>query len=334
VDSVHKDDIVFNYGTFNFDDPNFYSEFTRGKLEYYLSTQDFPQFKADYIFEKRGMTEQVLNLTCTEKQRMYALLKNNLEDNNKYYKYDFLFDNCTTRLRDLLEKASDSAVHFGIVVKQKATFRKLIYEYLDRNDKQWSKLGIDMLLGARLDRVMNEKEVMFLPDYLMKSFDSSTIGNKPVVAEKTKAITVEEGVEKKNFITSPLFIFSVLVIIVMALTTLKSERMVWYLKFFDSLFFFLVGAMGILMLFMWFGTEHIMCKDNLNLLWAWPTHAVFAFYMNSKKRWRSNYFKATAVVNSVLLLLWFILPQHLNTALIPIVLMIVFRSAVRGYKRI
>lgn len=334
IDSVHKDDIVFNYGTFDFDDPDFYSKFTRGKLLYYLSTQDFPGFKENYIYEKRSMTEQVLNLTCSERQKMYSLLQNNLLGDNKFYKYDFLFDNCTTRLRDLLEKASDSIVHFGRVVKQRATFRQLIYEYLDRNDKQWSKLGIDILLGARLDRVMNDREVMFLPDYLMKSFDSSRIGNKPVVEEKTKVITFDEGGDKKNFLTSPLFIFIVLLLLIMIPTALKGERIMWYLRFFDSLFFFLIGAMGIIILFMWFGTEHIMCKDNLNLLWAWPTHAVFAFYMNSKRTWKSNYFKATAVVNSILLLLWVILPQHLNTALIPIVLIVVFRSAVRGYKRI
>jgi hypothetical protein len=334
VDSLHHDDIVYNYGTFDFDDPNFYSKFTRGKLLYYLSTEDFPSFKQAYTEEKRGMTEQVLNLNCNERQRMYALLKNNLLGDNKFYKYDFLFDNCTTRLRDLLEKASDSSVHFAKVVKQKATFRQLIYEYLDRNDKQWSKLGIDMLLGARLDRAMTDREVMFLPDYLMKSFDSSTIGSKNVVQAKSNVISIGVSAERKSFVGNPIFIFSILLLLIALLSFSKSQRIIWYLSFFDSFLFFIIGTFGLLMLFMWFGTEHIMCKDNYNLLWAWPTHAVFAFYMNAKKTWKSNYFKATAVVNSLLLLLWLILPQHLNTALLPILLLVVFRSALRAYRRI
>jgi hypothetical protein len=336
VDSVHKDDIVYNYGTFDFDDPDFYSKFTRGKLLYYLSTEDFNGpygFKENYRAEKRSMIEQVLNLSCSERRRMYDLLKNNLLGANKFYKYDFLFDNCTTRLRDLLEKASDSSVHFSRVVNPKVTFRQLIYEYLDRNDKQWSKLGIDMLLGARLDRAMTDREVMFLPDYLMKSFDSSRIGNKKVVEEKGNVVTFEVVSQNKSLVSNPIFIFSILLVLIVLLSASGNERIMWYLRFFDSFLFFIIGAMGILMLFMWFGTEHIMCKDNYNLLWAWPTHAVFAFYMNSRRTLKSNYFKATAVVNSVLLMLWIILPQHLNTALIPFLLIVIFRSALRGYKK-
>ena len=147
TDSVSNSDIVYNYGTFNFDEPGFYTKFIRGKLSFYLSTDDFDSFKYSYQQENRGITEQVLNLTCTEKYNMLMLLQANLMGQNRFYKYDFTFDNCTTRLRDLLEKTADSPVHFGEVLQTKSTFRDLIYEYLDYNDKQWSKLGIDILLG-------------------------------------------------------------------------------------------------------------------------------------------------------------------------------------------
>src|ERR1035437_2320675 len=224
VDSVHKEDIVFNYGTFDFDDPNFYSKFTRGKLLYYISTEEFNNFKEAYRQDKRSITEQVLNLNCNERKRMYSLLLNNLLDSNKFYKYDFLFDNCTSRLRDLLEKSSDSTVQFGRVVKEKSTFRQLIYQYLNNGDKQWSKLGIDMLLGAKLDAVMNNRQVMFLPDYLMNTFDSSTIGNKPVVASKTNVISFGEVQQSGNFFSDPIFIFSVLLIVIVALSSSKNLR--------------------------------------------------------------------------------------------------------------
>jgi hypothetical protein len=334
VDSIHKDDIVFNYGTFDFDDPDFYTKFTRGKLMYYLSTEEYNSFREAYRRDGRSITEQVLNLNCNERKRMYSLLLNNLQDGNKFYKYDFLFDNCTSRLRDLLEKSSDSAVQFGRIVKEKSTFRKSIYQYLNSNDKQWSKLGIDMLLGAKLDAVMNNRQVMFLPDYLMNTFDRSTIGSKPVVASKTNVVTFGEIKQSKNFFSDPIFIFSVLLILVVVLTASKNSRTQRYLLAFDGFLFFLIGAMGILMLFMWFGTEHVMCKDNYNLLWAWPTHAFFAFLMNRKRKWVTGYFKTTAIIYSLLLLTWFFLPQHLNTALIPIVLLMIFRSGMRGYKRI
>ena len=328
-----KYDIVFNYGTFDFDDPDFYTKFTRGKLLYYLSTEEFDSFKEAYRRDKRGITEQVLNLNCNEKKRMYSLLLNNLQDSNKFYKYDFLFDNCTSRLRDLLEKSSDSSVQFARIVKEKSTFRKSIYQYLNNNDKQWSKLGIDLLLGAKLDAVMNNRQVMFLPDYLMNTFDSSTIGNKPVVASKTIVVPYGEIRQSGNFFSGPIFIFSLLLIIVVVLTASKNQRIQRSLTAFDGFLFFLTGAIGMLILFMWFGTEHVMCKDNYNLLWAWPTHAFFAFVMNRNRKWVTKYFRATAIIYSLLLLVWFFLPQHLNTALIPIVLLMIFRSGIRGYKK-
>ncbi len=150
TDSVSHTDIVYNYGTFNFDEPGFYTKFIRGKLSFYLSTDDFNSFLYSYQQENRGVIEQVLNLTCTEKYNMLMLLQANLMGQNKFYKYDFTFDNCTTRLRDLLEKTSDSPVHFGKILETKSSFRDLIHKYLDYNDKQWSKLGIDILLGSSI----------------------------------------------------------------------------------------------------------------------------------------------------------------------------------------
>jgi hypothetical protein len=326
TDSVSHDDIVYNYGTFNFDEPGFYTKFIRGKLLYYLSTEDFDSFKSDYEEEKRGITEQVLNLTCTEKYNMLMLLQANMMAENRFYKYDFLFDNCTTRLRDLVEKTADHSVHFGNVLQSKKTYRDLIYEYLDYNDKQWSKLGIDILLGSPTDAVMNNHQVMFLPDYLMKTFDSTSIDSRPLVSSKHHLFELNLAPTKVNFFIHPMFIFACFFLLIVFLSFSKNTFIKRMLIAFDGFIFFITGLLGILLIFMWFGTDHLMCKDNFNLLWAWPTNLVAAFYIHSKKRPATRYFLIYAVFNLVLFACWFLLPQHLNPALMPLIGILIFRS--------
>lgn len=331
TDTVSNSDIVYNYGTFNFEEPGFYTKFIRGKLLYYLSTEDLISFAHIYKEDNRGITEQVLNLTCSEKRKFTELLQINMLPKNRGYKYDFLFDNCTTRLRDLLEKAADSSVRFGEVVKGQKRFRELIYEYLDSNDQQWSKLGIDALLGAKTDAVMDNRQVMFLPDYLMRSFDSSHIGNKPVVQLKQNLYELNIQKRQTNIFTDPLFLFWSLLILIIVLSFIKNISVQQFLPGFDGFFFFLTGMAGLLMLIMWFATEHLMTKNNYNLLWAWPTHAIAAFYMYSKKLPVKRYFQLAIIIDALLIISWFYLPQHLNTAFIPVVLLLIFRSTVHAF---
>ena len=328
TDSASNEDIVYNYGTFSFDEPGFYTKFVRGKLMYYLSTQDFISFKQDYEQEQRGMIEQVLNLSCNEKNKMAQLLMQNLMGENKFYKYDFFFDNCTTRLRDLLEKSADSPVHYTSVIDKPTTFREHIFEYMDHYDKKWIKLGMDLLLGAKTDAVMSNREAMFLPDYLLKGFDSASIGSKPVLKSKNIVIDIPEQKVEKNFFPDPVFIFSLLLITIVAVSFSKNNSIQKLLYGFDGFIFFVAGFSGILILFMWFGTDHVVCKNNYNLLWAWPTHAVMALFIHSKKQWAKKYFFISAICNLLVLLAWFFLPQHMNSAFIPIILLLIFRSIV------
>ena len=334
TDSVSNEDIVYNYGTFNFEEPGFYTKFIRGKLMYYLSTQDFASFKQDYEQQKRSMTEQVLNLSRTEKSKMANLLLQNLMGENKFYKYDFFFDNCTTRLRDLLEKSADSTVHYATIVNKPTTFRQHIFEYMDYNNNLWTKLGMDLLLGAKTDAVMSNREAMFLPDYLLKGFDSAKIGNKAVLKSKNSVIDIAGEKEQKNFFLTPLFIFSLLFILILSLSFSKNNSIQKLLYGFDGFVFFMAGFSGLLILFMWFGTDHIVCQNNYNLLWTWPTHAVMAFFIHSKKQWPKKYFIVTAIINSLVLIAWFFLPQHMNPAFIPIILLLIFRSAIYAKQQI
>ena len=245
---------------------------------------------------------------------------------NRFYKYDFLFDNCTTRLRDLVERATDSTVHFGKALDKNVTFRNLIHEYLNYGDKQWSKLGIDILLGAKADAIATPYQIMFLPDYLMKTFDSSTIDSQPLVTEKHSLFKIDYSQNDKNNLTHPFFIFICLFVLIAFLSFSKNVFIRKFLASFDALLFFLVGLLGILILFMWFGTDHIMCRNNYNLLWAWPTNVIAAFYIHSKRKWPQIYFLVYAIFNIVLIGMWRFIPQDLNFALIPVLVILIFRS--------
>jgi hypothetical protein len=162
VDSSTSTDIVFNYGTFDFYDPDFYEKFIKGKLLYFVAIDSLQSFLLEYEYFKRGVTEQVLNLSCTEKQNMLAALYENAKEENKYYRYDFNYDNCTTRLRDILEKITGQKLQTkNILPHSNTTFRNLIHFYLNRGGQQWSKLGIDILLGSPLDKKVTNSEAMF-----------------------------------------------------------------------------------------------------------------------------------------------------------------------------
>jgi hypothetical protein len=324
MDSADGSDLIFNYGTFDFSDPDFYKKFVLGKLLYFLSVDEYADFAEQYRYEGRGITEQVLNLTCREKQTLVAALYENAREENKYYQYDFVYDNCTTRLRDMLENfAEDSLLVKNILPSENVTFRNLIHEYLNKGGQYWSKLGIDILLGMPLDKKASNREAQFLPDYLLKAFDSATINNRPLVEEK-KVILEGQLTFKKNFLFSPLVIFSLLFLIVAVISGLKKGKR--FFKYFDFVLFFLSGGLGMLILFMWFGTDHQACRNNMNLVWALPTHLVAVFFLFINKSWVKKYFRFTFWLNILLLLVWFFLPQQMNSALLPLLGLIILRS--------
>ncbi|MBK8610115.1 MAG: DUF4105 domain-containing protein [Chitinophagaceae bacterium] len=320
-------DVVYNYGTFNFDDDGFYLKFVQGKLLYYVSVVIFPDFKFDYQTTNRGITEQVLHLTAEEKISIQQFLNNNIKEENKYYKYDFFFDNCTTRLRDILKKQNDSSFTKVAVMPPGSRFRQAIHQYLDKNHKDWSKLGIDILLGQPCDGVMTTENMQFLPDNLMKSLDSSD--HKMILSSENLYPITDENARGSIF--TPFVVFSILFIGIVLLGFVKNKFVQVFLQGFDGLFFFLTGLLGIILIFMWLGTDHSMTKNNFNLLWAWPTHSIMAFFVNSKKQWVQKYFKLTAVALMAVLISWFFLPQQMNNGLLPIVLLLIYRSVKKSW---
>ncbi|MGZ5286356.1 MAG: lipoprotein N-acyltransferase Lnb domain-containing protein, partial [Flavisolibacter sp.] len=318
-------DHVYNYGSFEFG-PDFYTEFIKGKLLYFLSVEDFSDFMYQYEYERRSVQEQVVLLDCNEKQNLLNALQKNAEEQNKYYRYDFLFDNCTTRAGDMVAAQSDTPVIFNnILPAETPSFRNLLHTYLDRGQQPWSKLGIDILLGSRLDRKVTNREAMFLPDYLLKGFDSARVNGRPLVSAP---VTILESSlsSQKNSLFTPAVVFSLVLLIVLAISFVNKPWAIRTLMVFDFILFLELGLAGLLLLFMWFGTDHIVCRDNFNLLWAIPTHLFAAFFVHSKKTWVRKYFTIVMWLNILLALTWFVLPQQMNPALLPIVFLVIFRS--------
>jgi len=324
-DSSTGIDYVFNYGTFEFS-PEFYSQFVRGKLNYYLSVENYREFVYQYQVESRSIIEQVLQLNCTEKERLYNALLVNAQEQNKFYLYDFLYDNCTTRARDIVAKNTDTAVHFrNILLNDTPTFRNLIHSYLNAGNKYWSKLGIDMLLGAKLDNKVSNTEAMFLPDYLMRGFDSAVVGNKPLVGQKLTILELPSPFNS-NALFTPFVVFTMLLVLVVFISFKRTTAAAKFIRIFDVVFFLILGLSGLLMLFMWFGTDHKVTQNNYNLLWALPAHLFVPLFIRKNFSGYKIYFIITLYVSLALLLLWFFLPQQMNNALLPIMLLVIFRS--------
>lgn len=326
VDSCRGLDIVYNYGTFDFNDRDFYLKFIRGKLRYFISADRTEDFLYDYLMAGRGVTEQTLRLSPEEKQELWLALDENLKPENRFYLYDFFLDNCTTRPRDLLLRHIHPQPHLPAVLPATTRFRDAIHEYLDRGGQVWSKLGIDILLGLPTDRIMTPAEQQFLPDNLMRALDRCT--TQSLVAEKLVLIPdLREAPTASGL--SPFWVSSLLLLafLLPALSQRPVFRRMAVLT--DRLLFLFAGLMGVLLLLMWFATDHQMTRYNFNLLWALPTYLYAAFAVGKNGRGPRAIFFFSALTSALLLISWSFLPQNLNEALIPLVILLMLRSVAR-----
>ncbi len=315
VDSTNHTDLFYNYGTFDFNDPDFYSKFVRGKLNYFLNTDKANEFFESYKEEGRTIYEQVLHLTNTRKKEIQQYLTNNLSGNNKYYKYDFLFDNCTTRARDVLSKNAAFTSNWQLV-PQGTTFRNMLHQYLDSGGACWSKLGIDILLGSKIDVPVTMEQSTFLPDYLMHAVDSFNTKNI-FVESRNKYEAKVIATEKDNH--QPLIIFSFIAIVILIWSNVKHKIVQTTFRYYSMFMLLVTGLLGCLLLFMWFGTDHKSCAANYNLLWAMPTNIIALFIANKKSNAVKNYFLIGLIISGLMVVFWFLLPQQLNIALFPFV---------------
>lgn len=318
-------DDVYNYGTFEFDD-DFYVQFVRGKLLYALSVQPFAEFMYQYQFESRSVVEQELALTCVQKARLFSRLARNARPEARSYRYDFLFDNCTTRARDMVDSGSGASIRLGtILLPAPLTFRDHITVYLNKAHQDWSKLGIDLLLGAKMDRPATNTEAMFLPDNLMVAFDRATADGKPLVAAR-RTILEMPSLATESYLFTPVVTFGLLLVLALLLTLANNPWARKAAAVFDFVLFFICGVVGLLLVAMWAATDHALCANNYNLLWALPTHAAAAFALHRNAVWLRTYFTLVFWMTVALLAAWAFLPQQMNNGFLPLVATLALRS--------
>lgn len=319
-DPVLNLDLVYNYGVFDFNAPNFYSNFIKGRLLYKLVRYNFSYFLEGYKKDKRWIKQQVLNLTQEEKQSFFLYLEKNAAPQNATYLYDPFFDNCASRLKDVTKEILKEKVTFvDEGIEKNLSFRTLMNREFHWNT--WGSLGINLALGAKLDAKRNPIEYTYLPDYVYEIFKNSTInrdsGKVPLV-KKEIVLADFPSSQKVNFLTSPFLIFSLLFILILVFSMRNKEKS--YFKFLDGSLLILSGFIGIFILFLWFFTNHSMTPNNFNILWAFPFHLYVGFLLFRKriKSWFPLYFKVSMVLLGILFFLWIIKIQVFSIALIPV----------------
>jgi hypothetical protein len=325
-DSIQGIDYAFNYGLFSFDQPHFYLNFARGSSFYILGVEEYPDFEYGYIYYNRFIHEQKLNLTLEQKQKVYEFLLWNARKENRSYRYDYFYDNCATRVRDVFNKILKDEVHFdSSYIKTNYTIRNLTDLYLVQ--QPWGDLGIDICLGLPMDKKISPYQYMFLPDYIESSFDHATVNGKPLVKEKK--VIYDAKSEKVTGLPHPWIVFGILAVITLLLSFYDWKRKK-ISKWFDLILFSTVGWIGILLILLWTATDHKAAAYNFNLLWAFPLHAIAAIVLLKKNppSWLTKYFTATEVILGFTILFWFLLPQQLNLFLMPVVFSLVVRAVV------
>jgi len=317
-------DRVYNYGTFDFDTPNFYVKFARGQLNYFLNVTDFSRFARSYQYEGRWVYRQELNLTQEQKAEIFVFLEKNALPENRFYKYDFFYDNCSTRLRDVIELIlGDALIYPDAASDTTATFREMIDLYL--LDLPWSDLGIDLALGMPCDDEADFREKMFLPDYLMANLAMAKVmrNGAAIPLVKREGLVIEENPNlSQSEATDIRWIFWLLLIFCVITTLFVHPKK---MKLFDIIFFGFVGILGILLALLWFATDHSATKWNLNLLWALPSWLWGAVLLIRNKP-SSRFFKIHAMTTFAVMVGWFVIPQDFHEAVIPIILALAVRS--------
>ncbi len=319
-------DVTYNYGMFDFNAPNFYLKFTTGKLPYRLARHSFDNFMYSYKIENRWVKEQMLNLNLKEKNALLQFLENNLLPENKYYKYDFLFDNCATKIPDVLKKVVGENLKPSYNhLKNQSSFRELIHISLETNE--WSTFGIDLALGSVIDKKAAPEEYQFLPIYVYHQLEHTSKKDNTPLVSKTEMILKTKEKEKTNvFILSPFFWFGLFFILVTALT-IKDYSTNKRTKWLDFIIFFSTGIAGILILFLWLGTDHNATAWNFNILWAFPfnLYVAFVFRKNNLPNWVKIYLITLLSLILISLFIWAAKIQIFSIIIVFVLLSLVIR---------
>jgi hypothetical protein len=325
-------DVVFNYGIFDFSKPNFIYRFAKGETDYMLAHETYTDFLMDYVMRGSEVCEQTLNLNPREKESLWQALLLNAEPQNRVYRYNFFYDNCSTRPVAALEHCLEGNLRFAET--ETGSFRETINRCTRRHP--WLTFGCDLVLGLPTDRQMTLRESFFLPANVKEAFAGAHIlrpdgGSVLLVSAQqvlveTIADDGEKEEEEETFFT-PLACSLLLFALVLA-TTLFEWHARRYFRLLDCLLFFCAGAAGIVLFFLCFVSVHPGIWPNLSVAWLHPFHWAGVVLFAVKKLNKAAY--CYHLVNFVALLGtcmgWICLPQHVNVAFIPLLISLLIRS--------
>ena len=323
-------DLIYNWGVFDFSTPNFTWKFAKGRLNYMLGVESLQRFLQTYFFEKRFVYSQKINLDTYETKRLIILINENLKPENVSYRYDFFYDDCTTRIRDLLEKSIGEILLYPPPETEKSpTFRDMVGKY--QNPYPWLKFGIDLIMGSSGDKRTSFRDRMFLPVDMQNQLVDTRINRDskmiPLLQNPEVILDFNPPLLRHKIFTTPIFLFTLLLIIIVILSgwirSKKANRL------FDIVVFSFLSILALLMIFFNFFTDHQQMKWNLNIIWLNPV-ILFCFVSLIFNKAPPVLFRILFVISVAFLVLSLILPQDFNNAIIPLVMIIVIRSSVRS----
>jgi hypothetical protein len=273
IDSVNHTDIVYNYGSFDFNTPNFIAKFVKGNLKYFISADTYQNFLYEYQYFERDIHEQVLNIPTTEKIKWYQELQTNMVGDNRFYLYNFITDNCTTRIKDGIFKhatINDSLIDVP-------NFREQIVSSAYKAGQAWIGFGIDLLLGAVSDKKPSAFEQAFLPTLLF-----NRVANNPALVALTNHIKYQIKPAEKA--SSPIYVLIAILLVYVLASNWNARPAVILSKTIDILLLITFGIGGLLVLYMSQFSMHTACHENYNLLWLHPFYLIaLVTYFVSRK---------------------------------------------------
>jgi len=327
IDRVNDYDIVFNYGVYDFNAPNFYGNFVKGRPIYSLGINNFQNFYRNYVEHSRQIIEQKLNLSEYKKRVLVNKLITNSKEENKDYEYNYFKDNCSTKIGDIFnelleEEIRDAGINLDNMNSN--SFRQLVYQHISPNS--WGALGIDICLGSVIDKNINSQDELFLPYKLKSYFDklgNSNIRNGDLVET---SILFGEYTDYKESSISPLYIFLIISLIIIGVTFFDYLRITRSVVI-DITILLVTGIAGLLLVYLWFFSNHIASAWNYNLLWAFPFNLILLFQLFKKRpnRWIISYLKINVLMLLLMSLHWIVGIQVFNISLISLILALLIR---------
>ena len=281
------EDVVFNWGLFNFKAPHFVLRFVFGLTDYELGTTPLPYFCNYYRKWGSSVTEQKLNLKSEEKKAVMQALNENLQPDNRIYRYNFFYDNCSTRPRDIILKSISGKIEYQLREDFFPTYREMVRECV--RNHPWAKFGNDILLGIKADQPTTHEQQEFLPNNLMYDFDHAQIYKdgeyRSLVSEREMLVPPGVQIIEDDFPISPIVIFMILLVVSICIFIQEWRRHKTY-KYWDALLMLLQGLAGCVLFAMLF-SEHPTTSTNLQILLLNPLPMFFipAILKRKKDTW-------------------------------------------------